>query len=333
MIDPGRVLQPLDEAADDVNRLTDYETPAELARAVASSASAVERVLRRLLRADPAAPEALRLSALSSADLPFPRVLEALRQRNLVSIRLAGSVHELQEAARRAEAGQPRAGDADVATRAIERVRDEVRRIAERPMPAEPAAAPAAAAPADATRSRAFALAGFRWSRRFAWVAAAVALAILIVFAYTYYDDVDSDLDEAVTLFTSGRETAAEQKFLEVLRDAPDNVTARLYLARVYRRSGRLEQAREMLREAAQRQPDDADVRRELGHLLMSMGRPQLAIEQYERAVALEPEESSGWIGLVTALRAARDPRAETVLQRAPTAARAQLGPPRIDSL
>src|SRR5688572_5328441 len=114
MIDPERVLQPLAAADAAVNRLDSYTTPGELATAIEETQHAIERVLRLLLRADPEASDDLRMAALAP-DTALDAVVNALRQRGLVTIELAGRLHELRQAAERARSGNARARDADVA--------------------------------------------------------------------------------------------------------------------------------------------------------------------------------------------------------------------------
>jgi cytochrome c-type biogenesis protein CcmH/NrfG len=55
------------------------------------------------------------------------------------------------------------------------------------------------------------------------------------------------------------------------------------------------------------------------------MKQPALAVTAYRQAQEIEPSEANNWIGLVRALRAARDPSADEVLQRAPAEAQAAL--------
>ena len=317
MIDEVRVLQPLEDVKADLERLSDYETAADLAAALTAVQDAVEKVLRRLLRADPAAPEALRLSALSSADLPFPRVIEALRERDLIPIDVAGAVHELAQAAERAGSGQPRASDGDLAFSVIERVRSAVHAAGSRPLSAP--ATPAAATPLARAPRR------VDWrSPRFLAIVGVVASLVLLILLYLALRG-DERQAAGVAAFGAGRMGVAEQEFRAVLEEDADNVTAMLYLGRIYRQQGRFDESLRVLRGAAAHAPDDAAIRRELGHLLMSAGKPAEAATQYRRAVDLAPAVGSSWIGLVTAMRAAGDPRAETVLQRAPADARAAL--------
>jgi len=123
--------------------------------------------------------------------------------------------------------------------------------------------------------------------------------------------------ENGVEAFRTGRLAEAERIFLDRSKD-PADVTARLYLARIYRRDGRHEEAAAVLREAAEHAPDDADVRRELGYLFLDLRQPALAIEQFRRAREQAPEEPLNWIGLIRALRAVGNPEAEAWVRRAP---------------
>src|SRR5688572_22963174 len=133
-MDTGRILRPLDDAAGAIDKLDGYESPTELRSALESTWQAVDRTLRTLLRSDPAAPDEIRLSALSPAELPHDRLIPALRQRNLISLQLAGMVHELELGARRAAAGEPRAADGDHALVVIARLREEIMNAGDQPL-------------------------------------------------------------------------------------------------------------------------------------------------------------------------------------------------------
>jgi predicted Zn-dependent protease len=130
---------------------------------------------------------------------------------------------------------------------------------------------------------------------------------------------------EAISAFEAGDLDTARRGF-EALVDADSvDVTALLFLARIHRRENRSNEAAVVLRTAAERAPDDADVRRELGWLFLELGRPESAAQQFEHARTVAPADARNWIGLVRALRAAGDPRAEQVLREAPAEARAAL--------
>ncbi len=320
MTGPSRALLPLDEAERAIRLLEEYRTPAELARAVHETWRAVEQSLRILLRSDHDAPDELRLAALSPAELPTTRLLDALRRDELISLELAGMAHELERAAARAEHGEIRATDGDLALQVVDRLRAGL--TAPRPTPAA-----GAEAPGEAVEEPAPAVPPERWSgaRPLTIAAAAVALLVLLVFFFVLVRSLDDRMDEATAAFAAGRLEEAEARFQAVLEDAPDNVTAHLYLGRINRREGDYGTAAEHLRAAARLAPDDPDVRRELGHLFMDLGRPRAAVDQYQRAVEIEPADERAWIGLILALRAAGDPRAESLLRQAPPEARAVL--------
>src|SRR5688500_18613464 len=125
MIDVNRAVQPLDEAARAIAQLQSYESSAELASALQATHAAVQRTLRSLLRFDRGAPDDLRMAALSPTELAPDRLIPALRQRDLISLQLAGNIHELEQANQRAVRGQVRAADADMALRVVDQLRDE----------------------------------------------------------------------------------------------------------------------------------------------------------------------------------------------------------------
>ncbi|HEX9107898.1 MAG TPA: tetratricopeptide repeat protein [Longimicrobiales bacterium] len=314
MIDAPRVLRPLSEAGDAIDRLVTYERPADLAGALEATWTALDRSLRLLLRSDTSMPEEHRLSALAPDEMPLPRLIEALRQRNLISMELAGRVHELAQAAQRAASGDVRASDADVARGAVTELRREVSAAAESPVQEAAHQVVATGAveeppqPVPPPRRRPSILLGL------------VLLAVLALVAtalYLAFGRGDPDA-AAVAAFKEGRLPVAEQGFRASLQKQPGDVVALLYLARIYRREGRLASADTMLAQAVHVAPDDPDVRRERGHLLMAAGKPGPAALEYERAVKAQPDEKLNWMALVQALRAANDPRVDQVIQRAP---------------
>jgi len=328
MIDRGRVLQPIRETEDAIRRLSDYASANELGEAVVATWGAVDRALRRLLRGSPTAPDAVRLVALSPSELPTDRLIEALRREELISLRLAGLIHELSGAATRALRGEVRAADADLAQEAVVRLTEEVEELTgarergaapEPPLVAvgpEPGGAPPPAVAASGAGPRV---------RSLTAIAAAIAGLALLALILVVVRPLDDRLKEGMAAFREGRDDDAELLFREVVESAPENVTAHLYLARIYRRDNQYQRAAEHLRAAAAVDPKDPDVRRELGHLFMDLNRPGPAAEQYRRALEAEPESVAGWIGLIRALRAMGDPSADEVLRRAPAEVRAAL--------
>src|SRR6476661_4464259 len=113
MTESDRALAPLNAVSAAIEKLETYRTPQELAESLQAIGQAVERSLRQLLRADTSAPDELRLAALSPSDLPMDRLIPALRKHEIISIQLAGMLHELQQAVTRAAGNDVRASDAD----------------------------------------------------------------------------------------------------------------------------------------------------------------------------------------------------------------------------
>src|SRR5262245_31687035 len=322
MIDPSRVLRPLDEAADAIDSLDVYESTDELASAVQDTRRAVDRTLRNLLRSDSGSPDELRLSALSSDDVPHDRLIQSLRQRNLISLQLAGMVHELEQSAQRAARGDVRASDGDQAHRVVQTLRSEVTGSNDQPvmaaahravesgmldLPAQPVPTPASARQKQLYRNIGLA-------------AVSVVIAVLLITWMTK----GSELDRGIEAVQAQRWDAAESHLRKAAQDK-DNATAQLYLARVYRRQQRYDSAAIVLKEAVKRHSKDDDIWRELGNLFLDLHQPQLAVARFEQARKLDPEEKLNWIGLIRAMREAGDPAAEQVLQEAPPEVRAAL--------
>ena len=321
MIDPERVLQPLAAAGAALDRLDNYRTPEELASAIDETQRAVDRALRLLLRSDTRAPDDLRLAALAP-ETSLDAVVIGLRQRDLITLELAGTVHELSQAAERARSGTVRARDADIARRTVERLRYETSSAADAPVRAvaHEAAAVMQEAAHEVPRSE-----GGRMGR--GWVVGLVVVALAAIVGAWLLTRSDP-VQEGISAFEAGRLGIAERHFATLIEDDSANVTAMLYLGRIRRTQGRYEEAGAVLQAAAVRAPDDADVQRELGYLFLDLGAPVSAITRFRVAQELEPESVAGWVGLVRALRAAGDPSAEEVLARAPAEARALLTRP-----
>jgi tetratricopeptide (TPR) repeat protein len=292
---------------------------AELAAAIQMTHAAVQKSLRYLLRADKNAPDDLRLSALSPLELAPERLIPALRQRDLISLDLAHQIHELDQAARRAEQGAVRAADGDQAMRVVDQLRAEIQALGDRNMREVAHNAVEAGAldevhevpHTDAPRGR----------KPFLWLLLAaipIALALWVVMK-------PSPTEQGVAQFNRGENAQAETTLKEVLEDDPGDAVAAYYLAALYRRSQRYEDAGRVLRRAIEKNPVDPFLREEMGNLFMSLNQPALAAKQFRIAQERDPEEPRYWIKLVGALRNAGDPEAEAVLQRAPAEARAML--------
>jgi tetratricopeptide (TPR) repeat protein len=326
MIDTTRGLQPLKEAEAAIARLQDYESTEELAAAIVETNAAVQRSLRYLLRADKGAPDDLRLAALSPNEMSVDRVIPALRQRNLISLELAGQIHELDQVAQRAAQQNVRAADGDFALRVVDQLTAEIQDAGERSVRAVAHNTVEAGAlnevhsvPPDTTKKR---------GAPSALLAALLALAaVALVLWLTVFKK--SETEKGIAQFDAKQYSAAEQTLSAVVDKDPGDAQAAYYLAVLYRRSERHDEAGKVLQRAIDKNPEDVYLREELGNLFMTLGRPELAAKQYRVAQERNPEETRYWVKLVSALRAANDPAAEATLQQAPEEARALLNSPR----
>jgi len=309
-MEPERLRAPLDAERDAVRRLSEYETAADLGAAILGVSAAIERVLRLMLRDEPAATNDARMAALSDA-LLVEDVVVALRRADTISMELAGAFTQLREAAGRARDGEVTAADGDLARsvlHALEALIPAPRRIVVRaPARTEPDGLPVARRTVGRIAV-------------FAVVAALVAMATWIVLR-----DRSPDPDAGVEAFAAGRMVEAEGMFRDRVESGAAGATDWLYLGRIQRRAGRYVEAAASLRTAVDLAPQDADIRRELGWLFLDLGRPDAAAGQFQQAVAIDSVEPDNWIGLVHALGAAGDPAAADWLARAPQEARDRL--------
>lgn len=318
MIDVTRALQPLDEAERAIGQLQSYESSAELASALQETNAAVQRTLRSLLRSDRGAPDDLRMAALSPTELTPDRLIPTLRQRDLISLQLAGLIHDLEQAARRAAEGHVRASDADLGLRVVDKLRDEVHEHGERSVRAVAHTAVTTGAVEDEPQAVPSPNGNTR-AVRITVMAAGALVFILLIWAIFFRD---SRMDRGLDAYRAGRYSEAQQIFQQEVDDDVSNTTAAFYLARLYRRERRYEDARQVLARALD-EKEDAALRVEAGTLFMEAGQPQRAVGQFQRATELDPESPRNWVQLVRAMRAAGDPNADAVLQRAPEEARA----------
>jgi tetratricopeptide (TPR) repeat protein len=312
-MDALRVLRPLEEERAAIERLATYRAEAELADALLRVRAAVEQSLRLLLRADPGAPEAARLTAMAPELLPTGELIATLRRLDRISLELAGRFHALAEAVARASAGQARAGDADTALAVVRQLTLEVTGAAAA-VDAVDAASPvaeAAAPPRHRVPVRTLLLAGL--------------LLLLGGAVWWGLGREAGPAEQGVAAFRAGQMARAESLFLAASRAHDRDAGLLLYLGRIYRRERRYEEAANALRRAVEMAPADPDVRRELGWLFLELGRPEPAAEQFRRAQELAPAEASGWIGLIRSFRAAGSPEADEWLARAPAEVRAAM--------
>jgi len=320
MIDVNRGLEPLHEAEAAIRKLQNYESTAELASAVQATHAAVQRSLRYLLRADKGAPDDLRMVALSPSELAPDRLIPALRQRDLISLDLAGQIHELEQCALRAERGSVRAVDADLALRVVDQLRNEIQSLGDRNM-REVAHSTVANGPLDEVHP----VPPARQTRLDPRILASAAAAVVLLLAVWLLFFHKSKTEKGISQFEAGQYEQSEQTLRSVVADDPGDEQAAFYLALLYRRTERTEEAGTVLRQAIEQNPNDPHLREELGNLFMVLARPELAAKQFRIAQEQDPDNARYWVRLVTALREAGDPEAEAVLQRAPAEARAML--------
>jgi len=336
-MDSDRMLRPLTEAQPSIDRLDTYESPAALTEALRAIWHGVDRTLRTMLREDPSVPDDLRLTALSQELVKHEAVIGELRRRNVISLELAGRVHDLQQAVAR----DVRAADADSARALVHQLRSEVQAL---PRAAAVARAPASSVPAAAVTAKTPAPARTAaqtapeppqseadekrdaGARKRALLLGGIAALILVgTILAIHFRDLSSSMEKGVAAFRNDSMGIAEQHFRAALNDDRTSVTAQLYLGRVLREQGRYKEAADLLNSAATTSPQDAAVRRELGYLFLDLKTPAKAAVQFEKAVELDPEEPLSWVGLVEALTKANDPRAAQMRTRAPAEAQAML--------
>jgi tetratricopeptide (TPR) repeat protein len=317
-MDPSRTLRPLEEAKDSLEALTTYRSEAELADALVRTRDAVDQSLRLLLRFATEAPDSARIAAFSPEQLPTDELIGTLRRADLISLELAGQVHDLDAAARRAASGDVRAADGDLALKAARNVMLEVG--SRRPDGGTPVAGTVGEATAEvvAVPDR-----GSEHvpGRRVGLVGALVAV-VLVVAVAVLLSSRGGGVNAGIQAFREGRLSEAESIFREAADRGSEDAGVWLYLGRIYRREGRSEEAADALRNAVRLNEADADVRRELGYLFLDLGRPDPAVEQFMRAQELEPEDVSAWVGLIRSLRLAGRPDADEWLARAPQSVR-----------
>ena len=321
MIDVTRALQPLNEAERAIAQLQTYESSAELASALQTVNGAVQRTLRTLIRSDRTAPDDLRMAALSPTDLTPDRLIPALRQRDLISLELAGQIHELDQASQRATREQVRAADADLALRVVDQLREEIQnRRGEKNI----RAVAHTAVTSGAVEEEPHIVPQPGPDRRMRRMVTSIAVLLIIGVLAWWLFARESRTDRGIAAYNNQRYAEAQQIFQQEVDDDVSNTTAAFYLARLYRRERRYEEARKVLSRAID-EKEDAFLRYEAGELFMVTGSPDRAIPQFQRATELQPDEPRNWVQLIRAQRAAGDPNAEATLQRAPDEARALL--------
>ena len=322
MIEADRILDPVAADAPSIRALREYNSPGALADALREASAAVEHSLRLLLRSDRGAGEADRMRAMSPQELPFHELVERLRARGLISIELAGTVHELRRAIEGGRAvTAPTPDDADRALAVVALLRSEVRALDDSSV-REAAHHTVASHLFEEETS---AVPGPSVERRWKPLGIAIAVLALVAAGFMLLRGTADPLEDGIEAFRRGDLTEAAARFREAVQEDEEDPTPRLYLGRIYRRLDRHAEAGDQLERAVRLAPRDADIRRELGYLFTELRSYPAAVRQFEQAVELEPAEDANWLGLVRAQRLAGDGRAEDTLARAPAAVRAVL--------
>jgi tetratricopeptide (TPR) repeat protein len=325
---PESLLRPLRRMGEDLERLRAGEGGDDraLSRRVLRAA---EHVFRRMLRADSRPALELRLRALDPDELDVEEVLGELRRHDSVRMQTASAHHAV---ALRVASDQP--ASAAQLLELLDLLESDARALSgagesvmELGQPGEDTVmSPAGEAPRPIRRGL---------TRRVALEKAligAVALLVLVTVLWFATRERRGDVSEGVALFRSGELDAAADRFQAQISRNPDDITSRLYLARIFRRQGRHDDALRELRHAVERAPGDAAVHRELGLLFLDAGQPEAAARRFQEAVRLDSSSEAGWIGLVRALRESGDAvGAERVLRTAPPEVRALIPPATAD--
>jgi tetratricopeptide (TPR) repeat protein len=97
--------------------------------------------------------------------------------------------------------------------------------------------------------------------------------------------------------------TTAADELESVLEEAPDNVAARLLLARAYYHSARLGPAERTLRDVLERAPGDAYAYLLLGRTLQRQGRHDEAAGPLRLAATMNPDLATDELGVASTSR------------------------------
>ncbi len=107
-------------------------------------------------------------------------------------------------------------------------------------------------------------------------------------------------------LVKKGDFEGASAAFTQALKRDPDDLDARLGLARAQQRAGRLPDAAKQLELLAQAVPDSNVVWAEWGSVLAKQGDLAGALEKFDKALAIDPKFEAGWVRKIGALAAAK---------------------------
>ena len=130
--------------------------------------------------------------------------------------------------------------------------------------------------------------------------------------------DVNTLLSEAQTFYTGHQYDKAEEKFLEILKQDPDNIVVLGDLAMIAADAGHLDQAELYVRQALGNKPNDAFNLGVLGRIQMQQGKYDNALDSLSRAAQEDPRNAQiqNYLGLTLSHKGLRGP-AESALRKA----------------
>jgi cytochrome c-type biogenesis protein CcmH/NrfG len=301
----------LDQARPVIARLGDGRDPEDNAADIIEGWGAVETALRSLL---------------GGTSLSGQALVRELRQREQLGINEAHAVLAFLGARDRAGQVDYRPSTADVAA-----ARDGFGAVEGRLLAGAPAAATTSyaplATPGHASRIADVAASGGDYApptttgarSPLPFLALALGGLIAVVGVAVYFSTRGSDnaaFDKGLELFKQHSPVAAQGYFQQAVQQHPQDVRARVYLARTRRDNRDTVGARNELATAIQLDPNSQLALREMGTLLLAQNQNTLARNFLVRAVAVDTldRDSKGFLGC--ALARLGSPEADKWLQR-----------------
>lgn len=310
-----KALESLSAARPSMSRLDRARSPVELSADITEAWTATETALRALLGGSMTSGAALIHEARQRHFLTFDQA-NALAAFSAVSSRCADKTY------------RPSDTDINVVREGFDQFESSLR-MAE--------GAPAHITPGEAMSTKGLRLSPLGTPRPvpmppepqpwwFIAVVAVVALAVVAVMgAGGWYawkllgsSPERATLDGAVELYTAGKAVAARAAFEDVVRRAPDDAVAHVYLARIAREAGDLTMAREHATLAVQADQANVTALREMAAVLLAARDYELARRFYVRVVDAAPDDlaAQGFLGC-TLLKLGRVDEGTRWLERA----------------
>lgn len=115
-------------------------------------------------------------------------------------------------------------------------------------------------------------------------------------------------LREATGYLVEGRAADAKRVLLEVLKNAPDNITVRLLIGVAQCQARRFDDAVFLLENLVEEMPDHADAHVILGTAYFALNREDDAVEQMSRALEINPSHKEAHFNLARILLSRKPP-------------------------